>query len=40
MSEYVLPLLPPAVDLLETKTILRKLASAHRYLAELKVDSR
>ncbi len=35
MSEFILPLLPPIVEL-ETKSILRKLASAHRYLAELK----
>jgi Fic family protein len=30
-----LSLLPPIVEL-ETKSVLRKLASAHRYLAELK----
>lgn len=35
MSKYVLPLLPPEFEL-ETKPVLRKLASAHRYLAELK----
>jgi Fic family protein len=32
---YTLPLLPPKVDL-ETKVVLKKLASSHRYLAELK----
>ena len=35
MAEFVLPFLPPVVEL-ETKPVLRKLASAHRYLAELK----
>jgi Fic family protein len=35
MSEFELPFLPPAVEL-ETKAVLRKLSSAHRYLAELK----
>jgi len=35
MKEMVLALLPPDVDL-ESKVVLRKVASAHRYLAELK----
>ncbi|MES9882882.1 MAG: Fic family protein [Sedimenticola sp.] len=35
MSRFDLPALPPSVEL-ETKNILRKLATAHRYLAELK----
>lgn len=35
MSTFKLPLLPPPIDL-ETKTILKKLAEAHRHLAELK----
>lgn len=32
---YQIKLLPPELDL-ETKPVLKKLASAHRYLAELK----
>ena len=35
MNKHTLPLLPPSIDL-ETKLVLRKLAVAHRYLAELK----
>ncbi len=35
MSEFILPLLPPVIEL-ETTSVLRKLALAHRYLAELK----
>jgi Fic family protein len=36
--EYIIKLLPPEIDL-ETKAILKQLASAHRYLAELKGKS-
>ncbi|SCB73004.1 Fic/DOC family N-terminal [Chitinophaga costaii] len=32
---YTIPLLPPGMDI-ETKAILKKVAVAHRYLAELK----
>lgn len=35
MSQYKIQSLPPSIDL-ETKEILKKLAEAHRYLAELK----
>ena len=35
MTDFILPMLPPQTDL-ETKAVLRKLAGAHRYLAELK----
>jgi Fic family protein len=35
MTTFTLKNLPPAIDL-ETKPVLKKLASAHRYLAELK----
>jgi Fic family protein len=35
MSPFVLKPLPPAIDL-DTKSILKKSAVAHRYLAELK----
>ncbi len=35
MSEFILPLLPPTAEL-ETTAVLRKLAPAHRYLAECK----
>src|SRR5665811_1285406 len=36
--KYIIKLLPPDTDL-ETKPILKRLASAHRYLAELKGKS-
>jgi len=35
VSEFTLPFLPPTTEL-ESKAVLRKLASTHRYLAELK----
>jgi Fic family protein len=39
IAEYIPPLLPPDFDV-ESKVILRKLASTHRFLAELKGVSR
>ena len=35
MPEFILPELPPVIDL-ETKAVLKQVAAAHRYLAELK----